>query len=179
MIKYGIKSEKTSTTPFDRLVNAINIMSENGDDDEIEMLGESCILRLRNIKLLSNNDSLRNDNRKLAKFKKLWHKRIAELVKKVDLSSWDNKKPMILEFLYLSHRNKLMDADGIVAAIKSPLDGLVGAGLLFDDEQEYLKLIIPMQKKNKKKYDELVLVLSVTENIQKYYTKLFIKQQDR
>jgi len=176
--KMGIElPQKKYVSPFDRLKNAICIMENSKKDDEIyfNIKEKFCILILKDIKLISNNDLLRNDNRKVNKFKKLWHQRIVNIVKDNYIKDWDNFKSekMILECLYKPSHGKFMDPDAISAAFKSPLDGLVEAGLLVDDKPKYLPLIIPRQEKNNEKRDDLIMVLTSIDDINKYYTNTF------
>ena len=175
---FGIElPKKKYVSPFDRLKNAISIMENSKKEDEVcfNLESGSCILILKDIKLISNNDLLRNDNRKVNKFKKLWHQRIIDIVKSNYIKEWDNIKnnEMILECLYKPSHGKFMDPDAISAAFKSPLDGLVEAGLLIDDKPKHLPLIIPRQEKNNKKRDDLIMVLSSIDDINKYYTNTF------
>jgi len=178
--KLGVEvSVKKYTTPYERLQKAIKTMEMSKKDDEIffDIENKSCALILKDIKLLSNNDLLRNDNRKINKFKKLWHQRIFSLVNKNYLEEWDliKENKMILECLYKPNHGKFMDPDAISAAFKAPLDGLVESNLLIDDKIKHLPLIISKQEKNKEKRDDLVLVLSVADEIEKYYTNFFKK----
>jgi hypothetical protein len=60
--KMGIElPQKKYVSPFDRLKNAICIMENSKEDDEIyfNIKEKSCILILKDIKLISNNDLLR------------------------------------------------------------------------------------------------------------------------
>lgn len=177
LINLGIIDKKKYSTPFDRLQKAIKIMKENGKNDQLIFNKEKkiIILKIENMKILSNNDLLRNDNRKIMTYKKLWHKRIKELTSKYDLSEWESfkKLPLILECLYETRSGKFMDPDAITASFKSPLDGLVESGIIFDDKIKNIPLIIPVQQKNKENRDDLTMVLSPAEDIQKYYTNFF------
>lgn len=176
--KFGVEvTKKKYISPFERLQNAIIIMEKSKKEDEIyfDLKNNSCALILKDIKLISNNDLLRNDNRKINKFKKLWHQRIVDLVEKNYLNEWDNIKEnkIILECLYKPSHGRFMDPDAVAAAFKAPLDGLVESGLLIDDKIKHLPLIIPKQEKNNEKRDDLIMVLSSVNNIEKYYTSFF------
>jgi len=178
LIKFGVEvPKKKYTTPFDRLQKAISTMEFSEKEDKLcfDIKNETCALILKDIKLLSNNDLLRNDNRKIIKYKKLWHQRIYNLVSKNYNKDWDNikKNKIILECLYKPSHGRFMDPDAIAAAFKSPLDGLVESGLLIDDKIKQLPLIIPRQEKNVEKRDDLIMVLTSINNVDAYYTSFF------
>lgn len=183
--KIIIKEEKNQNTeetvkkkysPKKRLNAAIDLLKNNNTvDDKIYFNNNfsECILEFNNITLLSFNDLLRNDNRHLFSFKKNWEKRILDLLSYKDITAWNTTKsgPIIIEFLYKT--DKFVDPDSICASFKYPLDGIVKAGLLFDDNNSHVPLIIPRQEKRTEKFDSLVIVLSPLKNIEKYYTDAF------
>lgn len=91
---HQIETKKKTRTSFDRLNDATEIMNQEGINDKIYFNADSsvCIIEFRNVAFLSNNDLLRIDNRDIYKFKMAWHERVHALVKKVDLSAWEETK---------------------------------------------------------------------------------------
>lgn len=164
------------SNPKKRLENAIDLLKKDEKNEDKIYFNKDfsiCVLELKNVTLLSFNDLLRNDNRHIYGFKKTWEKRIKDLVFMKDLSQWNEtkKNPIIIEFLYKT--DKFVDPDSICAAFKYPLDGLVRAELLIDDDNTHIPLIIPRQEKRVEKKDDLIIVLSSLSDINKYYTETF------
>lgn len=171
-----VETIKKKYSPKKRLNDAIDLLKHNTTtNDKIYFNNDysECILEFNNITLLSFNDLLRNDNRHLFSFKKNWEKRILDLLSYKNITAWDKTKngPIIIEFLYKT--DKFVDPDSICASFKYPLDGIVKAGLLFDDNNNHVPLIIPRQEKRSEKFDSLIIVLSPLNNIEKYYTEAF------
>ncbi len=167
----GIIFEKKKTrTAFDRLQDAIDIMNQKGVNDKIYFNDDYsvCILEFRNIAFLSNNDLLRIDNREIYKFKMAWHDRVDDLIKKIDISKWEDtkKNQILIEFMYKTKNAQEYDPDAIVSAFKSTLDGMVKSGLLNDDKVSDVPLIIPRQEKTKKE-NSLFIVLSKIGGVEK------------
>lgn len=163
-------------TSFDRLKDAIDIMNSSNENDKIFFNEDysACILQFHNIAFISNNDLLRIDNRYIYKFKMAWHDRVHCLIDKVDLKDWECSKngQILIEFLYKTKNAQVYDPDSIVSAFKSTLDGLVNSGLIIDDKQENIPLIIPRQEKTKNE-NSLFIVLSRLDNVEKYYSTYF------
>lgn len=169
-------SNEKKYSPKKRLNNAINLLKTNDKSNDKIYFNKDfseCILEINDITLLSFNDLLRNDNRHLFSFKKNWECRILNLLKHKDISNWENTKnqPILIEFLYKT--DKFVDPDSICASFKYPLDGLVKSGLLIDDNNKHVPLIIPRQEKRTEKFDSLIIVLSPLKDIKKYYTNSF------
>lgn len=180
----NIKEEpvKPKRTAIDRINDAVIIIEQYPNNDKIYLHKDTLILNFEDIALISNNDLLRTDNRKIYVFKKAWHERVAHLLKNVDLSKWKTKTvPVVIEFLYCTKNAKRYDPDSIISAFKSPLDGLVEAGVLNDDTVEDIPIIIARQEKSTtcpirdKKINTLTIVISPVNDISRYYSEAFKK----
>lgn len=180
MKKFNINTVdiKKNDTPKDRLQRAIEKVSKNNYKDKIFFNEDFsvCILEINDTALLSNNDILRVDNRALNKLKKAWHNRIVSLVKNKDIKQWESikSKQILVEILYRPSSGKFLDPDAISAAFKAPLDGLIEAKLINDDNLNHVPLIIPRQEKSLIKGEtQLIIVLSELKDINKYYSSFF------
>jgi hypothetical protein len=175
----GFTIQKKPRNSYDRLESSIEIINNNGKNDKISIDDDSkfCVIYFENINLLSYNDLLRLDNRKIFKLKKAWHKRIKKLTENISLKHWDNSRGFILEFLYKPKHGLFLDADAITASLKATIDGLVHSSLLKDDNNNFVELIIPRQEKQdvSKKYSELSIVISPVDSLSKIYSENFKK----
>jgi len=173
---------KEKRTAIDRINDAVVTLEQYPNNDKVYMHKDTLILNFEDIALISNNDLLRTDNRKIYGFKKAWHERVAHLLKNVDLSNWKTKEnPVVIEFLYCTKNSKRYDPDSIISAFKSTLDGLVEAKVLKDDTVEDIPLIIARQEKSticperNKKINTLTIVISPANDISRYYSEAFKK----
>lgn len=174
-----IEVEKTSKrSGADRLKDAIELLSSFETDDKIYFNKDStkCLLEFNNILLISNNDSLRLGARQMTKYKTLWHERVKKLVSSEVLKKWKNSKEhtILIEFLYEVKANRFMDYDGRQAAFKAPLDGLTEAGLIYDDSEEYIPLVLGKQKKSSNGTCNLKIILSVEDDFDRFHTEEFL-----
>lgn len=174
-----IEVEKTSKrSGEDRLKDAIELLSSFDTDDKIYFNKDStkCLLEFNNILLISNNDSLRLGARKMTKYKTLWHERVKKLVSSEALKEWESskEKTILIEFLYEVKANRFMDYDGRQAAFKATLDGLTEAGLIYDDSEEHIPLILGKQKKSSNGTCNLKIILSVEDDFDRFHTEEFL-----
>lgn len=173
-----IKKEKNAKALQVRLEKACVLLNSIEREDKIFLTPENdkCLLIIKDIDLLSNNACLRLGARQLKTYKKLWHERIDNLITKDVKNRWgdNNKKPIKIEFIYETFHNHSMDYDGRIAAIKSPLDGLVESKLLKDDSEKYVPIILGRQRASNDKKNNLYLILSVEEDPDKFYSDEFL-----
>ena len=172
-----LKPEKKKSNGIkDRLKKATALVRQIDERDAVYFNGDKtiCIIKLFNISFLSYNDLLRLDNRSIYSFKMAWHNRLRELFKSVDMTDWikHNSEEKLVEFVYQTKNSQTYDADAIVSAFKSTLDGMVDVGLLEDDDKKNLPIIIPRQEKNKGE-SNLFIVVSALKDIREYYTETF------
>jgi hypothetical protein len=166
-------TKKKQKSPMDRFYSVVDF-NKNDEEDSIVISNDKIIINLKSIKLLSNNDLLRIDNRKLTKYKNQCKDRIKNLVNYNAIKKWkessENKK-IKLEYIYApSHGKKMDTVDGITGAFKYLIDGLTLSGLIKDDSDEYLPVALPKQFKGN---NEIYILLTLIENIDDYYSKEF------
>lgn len=164
-----------------RLKKAISLIREPDSRDAVffNEANDVCIIKLHRVAFISYNDLLRLDNRSIYPFKMAWHKRISGLFETVDMTKWieRNEEEKVVEFIYKTKNAQTYDADAIVSAFKSALDGLVEVKVLNDDNQSNLPLIIPRQEKAKGE-NSLFIVISSAGDIRRYYSDAFKKVID-
>lgn len=151
---------KVKRTSFDRLNSAIDSNKFTFDDSlEIDVDYSQCVLRFDGASLVSNNDLLRLDNRDIFKYKKSWERRVKKLVTDDLIENWNkNWEGMVkIEYIY-SRMGNFLDLDGMSAALKAVIDGLVVSGLLVDDGQAEIPIQLPYQVKG-----ESFLALVITK----------------
>ena len=165
-----------------QLANAIGRLKSFQTDDTIffNVDNSKCILYFKDVSLLSNNISLRLGAKKMSGYKSLWHTRVEKLVDKASLSKWaeSKEKKMLIEFCY-EVKGNFMDFDGKVAAFKAPLDGLVHAGLIYDDDDRYIDLILPKQLRTKTGTPNLIIMITAVEEDSSLFSKDFLDFLDQ
>lgn len=174
----NVESKPSKRTNEDRLNDAIERLSSFENKDQIFITEDNrvCKLIFEDVSLISNNASLRLGARKLSKYKSLWHDRVVDLVPKELLTRWESskEKELIIEFLYEVPTNKFLDYDGRIAAFKAPLDGIIESGLIHDDSEEFIPLILGRQKKSIDKKYRLIIIISVEDNFDRFYSPVFL-----
>ena len=182
-LKEVIRKDKNNKYLMNRLKRAEMLLSNMDVSDKVMLTkdNEKCLLIFNDIDLISNNGSLRLGARKMKKYKELWHKRVDNLISEEFLERWKKNKefPIKMEFIYEVYHNRKMDYDGRIAAIKAPLDGLVEAKLLFDDTDKYLPIILGRQRKSINKKNNLLIILSIEKNEDRFYSEEFLKEWNR
>lgn len=178
-INQDSNKEKKQKTPMDRFYSIIDF-NQNDTLDTINVTKDKVIINIKNIKLLSNNDMLRIDNRKLTRYKNQCKDRIKNLVNKIDINEWQNNsknKKIKLEYIYAPSHGKKMDTiDGISGAFKYLIDGLTLSNLIIDDSDEYLPVAISKQFKGS---NEIFILLTLIDNIDNYYSPEFKRLFDK
>lgn len=169
----NISKDKKQKSPMDRFYSIVEF-NKIDKYDNIDIYDNKIIINLKNIKLLSNNDLLRIDNRKLTKYKNQCKDRIKNLVKQEEINIWKNSsknKKIKLEYIYApSHGKKMDTVDGITGAFKYLIDGLTLSKLIKDDSDEYLPVALPKQFKGN---NEIYILLTLIDNIDDYYSPEF------
>lgn len=177
--KTGGEPQKKQRNNSDRLEDAISLLKELKTDDKIYFNEDStkCMLEFSNVLIISMNDSLRLGARRMSEYKSLWHNRVEKLVKKEVLKRWKNSKEekILIEFLYESKTKAFMDYDGRMGAFKAPLDGLTESGMIYDDSQEHIPIILGMQTKSPTGKPNLKIILSVEKNPDRFYSNEFLE----
>ncbi len=171
--------KKKRRTCIDRMNTAKDLLSELKTDDKIYFNKDCsvCLLEFNNVRLISNNDALKLSSRKMSAYKRLWHERVMKLVSKEVLEKWKESKEekIKIEFLYEVETSNFMDYDGRQAAFKAPLDGIEEAGLIYDDSEKYVPLILGRQKKTATGHPNLKIMLSVEKDPDRFYSDDFRK----
>lgn len=173
ILKAKNPEKKKYTTPMERMKNILSKYSYS--DMDIAYYDENqFVIHLKNIRLLTNNDLLRIDSRKITPYKNMCKERIKNVVKKIDLKNWQEKtkdKKLKLEYIYAPDHNKKMDnIDGIMGAFKFLVDGLTISNIIKDDNEDIIPFAFPKQKKGN---NEIVILLTIEENKDKYYSEKF------
>jgi hypothetical protein len=172
--KSGEEPKKIYRTPADRFQDVLAFNKVNTFSDKISFQDNFCLIELNHIKLLSNNDVLRIDNRKLTSYKNQCKNRIKNLVNKKDNKyikwlKFIENRPVKLEYIYAPQHGRKMDTtDGITGAFKYLVDGLVISGLLKDDTDDHIPFIIPKQFKGN---DQIFILMTLIDNIEQYYSQ--------
>lgn len=135
-----------------------------------------CILHFKDVTLLSNNISLRLGARKMSKYKSLWTERITNLVNKEILKKWGSVENRLfyIEFCY-EVKSNFMDYDGKIASFKAPLDGLIKSGLIKDDNENYLSMVLAKQLRTKDGNPNLIIMISAEKDKDRYFSEDFKK----
>lgn len=174
-LKKIIKKEdkKNFKSPKEKMEEIITNYKDNSSDycyfDDSQF-----VIVLKNIRLLTNNDLLRIDSRKVTPYKNFCKNRIKNAIKEKDISKWkkatENKK-LKLEYIYMpSHGRKMDNIDGIIGAFKFLIDGLTINKIIKDDSEKYIPLAFPKQRKGN---NEIYILLTIEENEEKYYSESF------
>ena len=170
------KKPKIKNDSKSRLRKAIELNKESDSRDAVffNKNNDICVIKLHKVAFISYNDLLRLDNRGIYPFKMSWHKRLSDLFETVDMSEWmkSNCEPKLIEFIYKTKNAQTYDADAISSAFKFTLDGIVEVGLLGDDNQKNLPLIIPRQERAKGE-NSLSIVISNIGDINRFYSETF------
>lgn len=169
------KSSKTEAQK--RLRDSIDKLSALQKNDEIFFNKDctKCAIRINDVLLLSNNTSLRLGARQMKDYKSLWIDRIKSLVDDSMLKKWSKTlkgRKMLIEFCYEVNWD-YMDYDGRISAFKAPLDGLEKSGLLIDDSWRHLSMILGKQRKSKDKKPNLIMMISVESDEERYFSDDF------
>lgn len=178
-IKSSLLPEKKSnkTEAERQLENAVARLKSLQTEDSIFFNEDKtkCVLYFKDVSLLSSNISLRLGARRMKTYKSLWHSRVKNLVDKNSLNKWveSKEKKMLIEFCY-EVKGNFMDYDGKIGAFKAPLDGLVHAGLLYDDDDRYVDTILPKQARTKSGCPNLIIMLTALEEDTTLFTSDFL-----
>lgn len=174
-IKLANKKSVSKTEAQKQLQKAVDHLKEFDKKDEFYFNEDctKCILRFNNVRLLSNNISLRLGAKQMNEYKALWLDRVKSLVNDSIKEKWKpslNHK-ILIEFCYDVNWD-FMDYDGRIASFKAPLDGIEKAGLLIDDSWRHVSMILGKQRKSKT--PSLIIMLSIEENEDRYFTNDFL-----
>lgn len=145
--------------------------------DKIEIVDNSLVIKLKNVDLITNNILLRVHNKEIYKYKKSWEDRIKRLY--MDFSEkymWDFENVFCLEFLYSIPKRKFQDIDGLNAALKAVIDGLVLSGIIKNDKQENVPIQLPYQVEGD---GDLVIVITPISDPVDYFTGTFRKLMEK
>lgn len=169
-----IKNKKSkSKSPKEKMDFVLNNFN-NKNNDYAYYNKNQFVIVLKNIRLITNNDLLRIDSRKITPYKKYCKERISNSIKDIDIKEWQENtknKKLKLEYIYMpSHGKKMDNIDGIVGAFKFLIDGLTLSKIIKDDSEKYIPLAFPKQKKGN---DEIYILLTIENNEEKYYSKEF------
>lgn len=167
---------KKDSEPTRQLKQAIRRLSDTDPDDSIFFNEDNtkCILYFKDVSLISSNISLRLGARRMNEYKQLWHKRVEKLVDNESLKKWEKskEKKALIEFCY-EVKGNFLDFDGKMGSFKAPLDGLVEAGLLYDDKDEHVDFILPMQARTKTKNPNLIIMITAVEEESSLFSEDF------
>lgn len=101
--------------------------------------------------LLSLNVSLRMFDAKATKLKTTWKERIRALryenQKVFDLWQASAKYPVVVEEVYITAENQVLDSESVCAACKPIIDAFVRAGFIPDDDPAHILHPIPFTKR--------------------------------
>lgn len=137
------------------------------------------ILEFFNVDIVTNNVLLRVHNKDIYKYKKSWEKRVIKLFNKLsneEKEKWDNSLSFSLEFLYSIPKKNFQDIDGLNAALKPVIDGLVLSGIIKNDKQENVPIQIPYQIVGN---GVLRIVIKPILDINYYFTGTFKKIMEK
>lgn len=151
--------------------------NKSGYFDSIELIDASLVITLKDVDLVTNNILLRVHNKEIYKYKKSWENRIKKLYTDFkDKSLWDFENVFCLEFLYLTPKRKFQDIDGLNAALKAVIDGLVLSGIIKNDKQENVPIQLPYQVEGN---GDLIVVITPISNPVNYFTGTFRKLMEK
>lgn len=165
-----------------RLRDSVDKLSALQKNDELYFNKDysKCVMKISDVTLLSNNTSLRLGARKMKDYKSLWIDRIKDLRDDAMIEKWKKSlegNKMLIEFSYDVNWD-FMDYDGRQAAFKAPLDGLEKAGFLIDDSWRNVSMILAKQRKSKDKKPNLIIMISIEEDEDRYYSEEFLNFLD-
>lgn len=128
------------------------ITASNADtrNDRCLFDSDGIVLVLAGAVLATNNLLLRVGDLAASGYRKKWASRFADLryLHDAEWRRWRTERtyPLILDAVYCVPHGAEMDRDGLVAALKYPIDGLRLAGFLEDDRPEYLAQVLPVTR---------------------------------
>lgn len=167
--------EKKNKSPADRLQSVLLFNQDNSNDSSF-VDHDQLVIELKDMRLLSNNDLLRIDNRKLTPYKNQCKNRIKNAIKSLDIKSWKEytkDKQIKIEYIYAPSHGKKMDTmDGIPGAFKYLIDGLTINKLIIDDSDKYVPIAISKQFKGN---NEIYILLTIIDDVENYYSPQFKK----
>lgn len=163
---------KKTRTYYDRLNDAIS-SGFSFKKDEYKFENETLIFSFLDVAILSHNDILRINFKKLYPYIKLWKERVKNTASKIPESQSDYflNKEVKIEFLFKTKTEKKLDYDSSVACSKFIIDGLVESNILIDDVVDIVPLILTKQIKNKIKENTIIVIISEVNQL--YMENLF------
>jgi len=168
---------KNKRTYYDRLEDAIRD-GFDFKDDKISINEKSMVLVFNRVCLLSHNDILRIQFKRMYRYISLWKKRVINLVDTVDLKEWEKNKvkKIKIEFLYITNNKQYLDYDSTVGAVKFIIDGLTKSSAIFDDSLEFIPVILSRQQKTQGDNSLIVVLTPIEEEeYEKYFSEEFKK----
>lgn len=166
--------KKTKPDYYKRLEKANEINSIFYEDEVLEYeKNKKIVLKIKNVKLLSNNDLLRIKFDKLNKYKALLKSRTSGLLQRKKLCDRDNiffKNKVITEII-IEKNGQFFDSDALNNICKFFIDGLVNAGALEDDNNNYNGLTMSYQIKSKTKIDSVYIIIKSIETEEEIISK--------
>lgn len=168
---YNKKNSKKKYDYYDRYKDAIeNYFYFN--NDKFEKKDNFYIFKFNKIKILSLNDLLRIKYQESYKYRELWKERVLNLVKLNNIQKIST--PISMEVLYINKQNRMLDYDASVACLKFIIDGFVKSGLIEDDTQNHLPIVLTKTVVNKELEDNsMIILIKPIDSINSFYSNEF------
>jgi hypothetical protein len=170
-------SKKKARTYYDRLDEAVTT-GFNFKNDSIVLNENSMVLNFSGVYLLSHNDILRIQFKKMYRYISLWKERVGNLIEDVSLKEWEKNKikKIKIEFLYTTQNKQCLDYDSTVGAVKFVIDGLTESSVIFDDSIEFIPVVLSRQKKTRGENALMVVLTPIEEEeYENYFSEEFKK----